>query len=229
MDVGDNKSGRQYSDYLKSAIRARGLGELRDNVHGLDAFAEGDDVFYCENDMRGSSSYSVDSWKEHISLCLSLIRGVSDRHQNAASLINDSAFNPNPDVQFLLRITAVEALCEQAKASDPLIAFIRTVARTAEESDLNEGDRKEIVDTMNRAKKQSVGSAIRSKITAPLGQETAAHFFKLYRHRSKFVHQGKHRGELGQYADDARRIAVDLLFADVEQNISHAASIEVSL
>jgi hypothetical protein len=65
------------------------------------------------------------------------------------------------------------------------------------------------------ARKQSVRQSCLAGIRARLGNKTAAEFDRLYRLRSRYLHRGEGRGSLSAPADEARRIATDLLLAEI--------------
>ncbi len=140
---------------------------------------------------------------------------LTDRQRIAAELLNDSQFEMSDDARFLLRISAIEALCPQADLGlafshlvDGLLASVPAGA-----SGVNV---ETISDALKRAKRQSVRRACLAKITRLLGGQSAKDFGEFYEQRSKFLHEGQLRGKLGEAASRAYDLALALLLADIE-------------
>jgi hypothetical protein len=77
--------------------------------------------------------------------------------------------------------------------------------------------RKTLEDTLDNAKRKSVGLAYRNKFRTLRSTAEAKVFDDLYRKRSKLVHEGVGRGQLGEAADTALKLATDLLEAELRQ------------
>ena len=140
---------------------------------------------------------------------------LTDRQRIAAELLNDSQFEMSDDARFLLRISAIEALCPQA---DLGLAFSHLVDRLLASMPAGEsGLHVEVISgALKNARRQSVRRACLAKITQLLGGQSARDFDELYEQRSKFVHEGQLRGRLGEAASRAYDLALELLLADIE-------------
>jgi len=138
----------------------------------------------------------------------------------AAQLLNDSFFffRMSSDASFLLRVSAVEALCPQADQTDAFRATVDSVIASIPK-DAPNSDQKQIKDALDRlAARQSVRSACKSRIKQLIGNDKAKEFETLYGQRSDFLHDGKGRGTLGAAADAALEIGLELLLADIEHS-----------
>lgn len=136
----------------------------------------------------------------------------------AAELLNDSFFKMSPEASFLVRVSAVEALCPQADQTDNFKRIVNSV-RASIPKEAPAPDRQQIEDVLNRlAKRQSVRGAYMSKIRQLLGDDKAKKFDDLYKQRSNFRHDGTGRGALGDAADAALEIGLALLLADIAQS-----------
>ena len=134
----------------------------------------------------------------------------------AAELLNDSFFTMSPEASFLLRVSAVEALCPQA---DQTKAFKNIVCHVLSSipADAPSSDRDQIKQALKRlAKRQSVRSAYMSKIKQLIGDDKAKKFDALYASRSDFLHDGNGRGAVGEATTAALDIGLELLFADIK-------------
>jgi hypothetical protein len=129
----------------------------------------------------------------------------------AAELLNDSFFEMSPEARFLLRVSAVEAMCPQAGQTEAVRDQVARVLRSIP-SDAS-GQIKEALERI--AKRQTVRSAYMSKIKHLLGNDEAKRFDALYGRRSDLLHDGAGRGVLGEAANAALDICWKLLSAEV--------------
>jgi hypothetical protein len=142
-------------------------------------------------------------------------RSLTERQRIAAELLNDSLFQISSDASFLLRISAVEALCPQGAVSAEYLALAQTLRSAIPSGTLKE-HRNAIEQTLKReTARQSVRSAYMSKFRQLLNDNKAGEFDELYKLRSKFLHDGFGRGNLLISANAAMDLAQELLLADV--------------
>jgi hypothetical protein len=144
---------------------------------------------------------------------------LTDRQRIAAELLNDSQFEMSDDARFLLRISAIEALCPQA---DLGLAFSHLVDRLLAFMPAGEsGFHIEVISAaLKNARRQSVRRACLTKITQLVEGQSATDFDELYEQRSKFLHEGQLRGRLGEAASRAYDLALSLLLADIRTSRS---------
>lgn len=161
--------------------------------------------------------------KELIEIVTAAVQNASTLTENqrvAAELLNDSFFEMSPEARFLLRISAVEALCPQANqtvAFGNLVNYVLASIPTEASSQ----DRNQIKGALERlANKQSVRGAYMSQIKRLLGNDKARRFDDLYAQRSKLLHDGSGRGTLGEASNSALEIALKLLLANVRPNLA---------
>jgi hypothetical protein len=151
---------------------------------------------------------------ELIDIVTTAVESTSELTPNqrvAAELLNDSFFDMLPEARFLLRVSAVEALCPQADQTEAFRDLVDRVLASIPADASNQ-----IKEALERvAKRQSVRSAYMSKIKQLLGNDKAKQFDALYRRRSDFLHDGAGRGTLGEAANAALEICWKLLLADI--------------
>jgi len=153
--------------------------------------------------------------KEMVGAAVESATSLTANQRVAAELLNDSFFKMFPEASFLLRVSAVEALCPQADQTDTFKTLVDSV-RVSIPKDTPSPDRDQIEQTLNRlAARQSVRSAYMSKIRQLIGHDKAKKFDALYEQRSNFLHDGRGRGTLGDAADAALEIGLELLLADI--------------
>jgi hypothetical protein len=143
--------------------------------------------------------------------------GLNERQRIAAELLNDAVFLQSSDARFILRITAVEALCPQGPSPTGCRRIVEPMLAAISED--GSEDAKAVRQLLtDRLERQSVRSACRDKIKALLGAGDWRVFDTLYGQRSKFLHEGAEAGALGDAAERALEIATKLLLADIAAN-----------
>jgi hypothetical protein len=154
--------------------------------------------------------------KEIMGAAVASTTSLTTNQRVAVELLNDSFFKMSPEASFLLRISAVEALCPHADQTDAFRTIVDGVL-TSIPKNVPSSDRHQIEQALKRlAARQSVRSAYISKIKKLIGDDKAKKFDDLYKRRSKFLHDGSGRGTLGDAADAALDIGLELLLADAE-------------
>jgi hypothetical protein len=211
VDVGYDRPGPQFSQAIVDAIGK----EVRGGVFGLMAYRD-DGVVILDVHGEGSVSNPMPLFQEIVTPCVGLVDAMSVRQRISASLLNDACRSVSVETAFILRVTAVEALCEQTgigsqgqQVVDALQQHLDTLAPS-----------EVLRETLRRVLVQAAGSSVRqaymSKIRRLLGRDRADAFDALYGRRSKYLHEGEGRGDLAIQADEARHIATDLLKAELE-------------
>jgi len=163
------------------------------------------------------TSLSDHELKEMVGAAVDSATSLTANQRVTAELLNDSFFKMSPEASFLLRVSAVEALCPQADQTDAFRTIVGSVLASIPKGAPNP-DRDQIEQGLKRlAARQSVRSAYMSKIRQLIGDDKAKKFDALYHRRSNFLHDGRGRGTLGDAADAALEIGLELLLADIAQ------------
>jgi hypothetical protein len=169
---------------------------------------------------------SDDELKEMVGAAVESVTSLTTNQRVAAELLNDSFFKMSPEASFLVRVSAVEALCPQAGQTDAFRGIVQSVSASIPK-DAPSPDRDQIEHALKRlAARQSVRSAYMSKIRQLLGDNKAKEFDALYGRRSNFLHDGNGRGTLGDAADAALEIGLELLFADIAESAAPCEAAE---
>jgi hypothetical protein len=143
---------------------------------------------------------------------------LTERQRVCAALINDSFFVTQTEGQFILRISAVEALCDQTDLDAHYQAAIDSLEQHLGELTLDGDIRKPLQQMLMNAKRKSLRQAYKSKFRSLLSPAKAKAFDNLYDKRSKLVHDGIGRGELNEANNEALQLATELLEADLRQS-----------
>ena len=164
---------------------------------------------------------SDDELNEMVSAAAESATSLTTNQRVAAELLNDSFFKMSPEASFLLRVSAVEALCPQADQTDGVKSIVDRLL-TSIPRNASSSDREQIEQRLKSlAARQSVRSAYMSKIRQLIGNDKAKKFDDLYDRRSNFLHDGRGRGILSDAADAALDIGLELLLADIAQSPHH--------
>lgn len=140
---------------------------------------------------------------------------MNESQRTCAALLNDSHFAVREEAVFVLLISAVEALCDQKDLPQTYADAVRSLQDHLTGLTLDTVVRKSLEGTLAYAKKQSLRQAYLMKIRTLLDDQRADAFDQLYKLRSKFLHEGKGRGDLRGKIGEARELGVALFAADL--------------
>jgi hypothetical protein len=214
VDFGTGKKRAQFSEDVKKKIAETGA-TLREELEGLDVYDEDLNTTFLVAEGHATVSGSPQDIIDLIDVAAGHSQALTERQRIAAELLNDSLFEVSTDASFLLRISAIEALCPQAPASAAYVTLATTL-RGSIPSHVPKEDREAMERLLARdTARQSVRGAYMSKFRRLVGGQKANEFDELYNLRSKFLHEGLGRGKLLQPATAALNLAQELLLADV--------------
>ncbi|SOC90453.1 hypothetical protein SAMN05216358_0521 [Rhizobium sp. AN5] len=214
LDLGFSKPTLGFGAMLSDKVRKATGKELRAETHGLMVYEEGS-VQILNFEARAEVLTDPASFKGNLSTWADLTSSVNERQRHCAALLNDSFYAGRVEPQFILRISAVEALCGQDVRDEQYDGAVTALERHLAGLTIDEGLRETLARTLNNARRQSVRQAYLAKFrTLELAAE-GTRFDALYQLRSKLVHEGQGRGELQEATNDALEIATMLLSADI--------------
>jgi hypothetical protein len=145
---------------------------------------------------------------------------LTENQRVAGALLNDSMFKMTPEASFVLRVSAIEALCPQPRQTEAFKTMVKGLIASIPEKTSSD-DRDQIERTLKMlAARKSVGGTCRSKIRDLMGDDKAKQFQNIYDQRSKFLHNGEGRGNLDGPAVEALDLGLELLLADMTQTAS---------
>ncbi len=222
IDVGFSRSTLQFGSDIHAAMLVQTGRQLRTETHGLMVY-EKDTVSIVGMDARGSALLAPDALEQRIGDWIGSTSHLTERQRNCAALLNDSFFVPQSEGQFILRVSAIEALCDQTDLDPDYQAAITAIEGFV----AGQPFANEIRDTINGSlafqKKKSVRQSYMTKFRVLMSDDAANAFDALYKKRSKLVHEGQGRGDLTQASDEALHLAVDILSADLNQQSTTAS------
>lgn len=217
IDLGLSRSTLQFSDAIHEAVRRESGRAIRSNAHGLMTFDEGSVVIFGVN-AHGTTSVSNEHFRERVAEWFIARPNLTDRQRNCAALINDSFFVPNTEGQFILRISAVEALCDESEVGSEYKDVIQSLENHLTSLSADEVTRKTVAQLLNRGKQKSLRQSYMGRFRGLLSDEEARSFDRIYGLRSKLLHEGIGRGALTEAANEALDLAVALYEAELCSN-----------
>ena len=142
IDVGFSRpSTVRFGEAVRAAVRKETGEELHGETHGLMVYEEGA-VAFMNFQARGSVQIPAGAFEERLGNWAEPSSGLTERQRNCAALINDSLFVPQSEGQFILRISAVEALCEQTVLDPRYLSAIEQLEQQLASQTLDEEIRK---------------------------------------------------------------------------------------
>jgi hypothetical protein len=217
--------GLSYSEEVHAAFRAATGEELIPDRIGITVYEKPASILGFH--AQGSAIEQAANLAGYMNDFSDIPFPLTERQRIAAELLNDSFFEPSPDSMFLLSVTAIEVLCPAAGRSaffqrlvDCVVLLVKSMEKIlrAFRKRSKADDAADLIDVLvAQRKRASIGGGIRAKLGVLLGNEIYREFMKLYRRRSKFVHEGLGRGTFVETASRGREIAKLLLFADIAQ------------
>jgi hypothetical protein len=214
IDLGFSRSTLQFSEAFHQAAQQVSGRELRSEVHGLMTFEE-NTIQFIGLDARASSTLSRNTFEDHLRNWKFVGGWLTERQRNCASLLNDSFFVSNTEGQFVLRISAVEALCDQTDVGSAYKEAIQRIEDQVVLLPMDDDTREAVRRMLANARRESVGQSYLRKFRKLCTDADAKAFHALYGKRSKFLHDGFGRGDLTQASNKALQLAVDLLEAEL--------------
>lgn len=219
IDVGHSKSTLQFSDQIHRAVRNQTGRELISEIHGLSVFEE-DAVTFILFEGHASGQIAVESFSELLLGAAEIVKSPNERQLTCAALINDSFFAASNEAQFILRVSAVEALCEQNNLDVEYTAAVDQLVEHISNLNVTVSCRTHLEDRIGNLKRNGVLRSIENKITDLLDANTWRTFKNLYSKRSQFLHDGKWRGELAEATSLSLEIATNLLACDLARSMN---------
>ncbi|MGO4339699.1 hypothetical protein AB4037_32905 [Labrys sp. KB_33_2] len=126
IDIGFSLSTLRFSAEIHGAAKSKTGKDLRAETHGLMIYEE-DTVSIVGMTAQGSVLLTADALEERLTAWVGTTGTLTERQRNCAALLNDSFFVPQTEGQFVLRVSAVEALCDQSDVGTDYQAAISKI------------------------------------------------------------------------------------------------------
>jgi hypothetical protein len=217
FDFGHDSPSTRLSEEFRARLEAESGHHMRDNVHGLDVFADDADreTRFPTVQATGRVTASPETFAEIFRQIRAAALVFTERQRVSMQLLNDSFFPASPDAQLLTRVGSIEVLCEPGQRPPGERALLSKLSDLLPGVEALESEKSAIRELLSRAGTESIGTACRRKVRALLGEQEQEVFRSVYAARSRLVHGGQGRGRSLEAADKARHLAIALLRADI--------------
>lgn len=190
LDIED-RPGVSVSQELKDKMaREHGL-QLRDNVHGLDVFAESPKVARLAVSGYIEVHCRIDDYQDRLCAYVRMDPAPSDKQALALALYNSSHFEPTPRIRFLTLITVIEILAVRGKRSEHARSLLHALRQQCKEAAIDRGERAALLNALGNASRQSIAEACKDLVRAHGTALDTAYFGKCYAARSELLHNGR--------------------------------------
>ena len=214
IDTGFDRCTLSFSQDMHDLVMKEHGRELRGEMHGLMVYKK-DTIRIWGVQAHGIVSIDQNTLQEKIVPWFDKKLSLTERQRNCAALLNDSFFISSSDGQFILRVSAIEALCEQPSISAEELDVIDRLTRFLANISANDDIKASVKRTLSNAQRTSVRRACMTKCRTLLNDSQAKEFDSLYALRSDFLHDGRGRGQLSEASNKAFRLAIALLTAEL--------------
>jgi hypothetical protein len=217
FDLGHDQVTSGLFNLFRSQLEEQHGYHIRNNVHGIDVFEEDP-----ERETRFFSFEATGTVSEPPAYFAAFFRRIraaglqlTERQRIALELINDSIFPASPDAQLLIRVAAMEVLCQPRSRPEGLRALLSTVLKSLNTVDASPEDKRIVREMLQRGMNESIGQATQRHIRTILGDQREKDFKAIYKSRSRLTHHGRGRGQNAQIAGSALSLAIDLVMAEI--------------
>lgn len=186
-----DRRGTSFSQAIKKTFAHEHGVQLRDDVHGLDVYAEYPPVTRFTAEAYGSVTHKIENYEDRLASFFRTKINPSQKQRLALDLYNLSHFEGTVKTRFLTLITVIEILSTRHKRPASVRALIRHFKDEAAGASLEPADLQSLSDALGALATQSIGEACRLFITEYGSADDAMYFTSCYKARSELVHRGK--------------------------------------
>lgn len=216
VDIGFSRSTLQFSEQIHEAVWRVSGQELRGEMHGLMTFEE-DTLCIFGLNAHASVRTSREALQNHLAPWIARQKPLTEGQRNCAALLNDSFFVTNIEGQFILRVSAIEALCDESDVGAEYQDVIRSLENHLAGLSIEDSTRTTVARLLGNASRGSLRQSYMAKFRKLLPEAEAKAFDQLYNRRSKFLHDGLGRGELAEASAETLQLATALLEAELRR------------
>jgi hypothetical protein len=169
------------------------------DVHGLQIVPEHDrlafGLLYFSRPML-KKPISNSDLEEKVAEAYAPDKALTKKQTLATQLYSQSHFQSSDATRFLTLISAIEALAERHRRAPATVVLInRVIEQAATAGDLEEFERKSLIDGLGNLKRESISSACRRLVRTHCGDPAVEAFIHAYRIRGELLHNGEPSSE----------------------------------
>jgi hypothetical protein len=186
-----DRPGASFSQVIKDTIAREHGVQLRDDIHGLDVYAEEMPVTRFTFEGYASVAHELDDYENRLVFFFRANPSLSEKQRLALDLYNLSHFEGTAKTRFLTLITVIEVLATRQKRPVSVRALLKKFKEQATEADLQPEALRSLSDALGTLERQSIGEACRQFVIEHASAEDAVYFTNCYKARSQLVHSGR--------------------------------------
>jgi hypothetical protein len=190
VDTGIDVPTSALFDAFRNTLREQTGALIRDNIHGIDVFADDSDVGFLNFSATATVSAPPEPLLSDVAALHSLVDSASQEVKDIAVLLNYSLMRPEPVAQIVFSVSAVEMLGQSLGWSDDQKLLLNELAEQALTSHICSLDeRREVAEAIQKGIHRI---SLRQGVFRLLGELGLPHlkkeWDKLYSERSALVH-----------------------------------------
>ena len=190
LNAGKDPATTSASTEVRRICAEQGI-QLRDNVLGVDVFAEEPRPMWVGVSATGTTSRVIDDYEPTLYGLYERKFVWTPKQHLALELYNLAHFENAPKVRFLALVTVAEVLAERPMQSERVRALLEEFRALVEKAvDLSPDEKDRLSDGVGNLKRESISGACRDLVAAYGTAEDTKYFAKCYGLRSKLVHEG---------------------------------------
>jgi len=190
LDAGNDRPTSAFSQAIKSDLILKHGIQLRDDVHGLDVYAEQPAVRRLGVEAYASSTRLITGYEAPLLGFFDTQHVFSPKQQLALELYNLSHFENVPKTRFLNLITVVEVLAIRRSRPKSVRALVGDLLTAVDRSELAEEERKLLREGLANLRQESISRACKDYVSHYASAEEVDFFSKCYKARSELLHNG---------------------------------------
>jgi hypothetical protein len=185
-----DKQGASFSQAIKDELAAKHGVQLRDDVHGLDVFAEDRPVTRFTIESYVSVTHKIENYDDSLLAYFNANPELSKKQKLALDLYNLSHFDGVSKTRFLTLITVIEVLSARKSRSNTIQNIIKTLLASVPVSGLPPKEMSVMCEGLINLKKQSINEACKEFVARYASEADVMYFTNCYKARSDLVHNG---------------------------------------
>jgi hypothetical protein len=190
LDAGVDLSTSGFGKLIKDQVREQAGVLLRDNVHGIDVFADDPNVRIAHISATGTVLSAPEPFLTDVDRFHGVAANASQRAADIVLLMNYALMRPEPVAQIVFAVSAVEMLGQDEKWSTEQGQLLAELADAAEKAAIGTAEeRREVAEAIRKGThKLSLRQGVLRLLTSLGLGDLKKEWDELYKERSTLVH-----------------------------------------
>lgn len=206
VDAGQDLATARLGEHFRQHIAQQTGTFVRDNIHGLDVFADDPNIRILDLSATGTVRANPEPFLIDLDALHHVAVRASPRTKDVILLLNAALMQPHPVAQIVFAFSAVEMLGQQEAWTDDQKGLLAQLAEAAETSSMaSPAERSEVAETIRRSHRLSLRQGVLRLLDALDLANLKLVWDKIYGERSTLVH-GLAPRPGADYSDLAQRV-----------------------